>query len=84
VLFSDCITKDTPPPFTSSNTTFGYTPRKRGYGSYLIQELKRQAYEMGKVPAARCNVVNAASRASLQKAGMLPCARFLTGVLKSE
>src|SRR3954470_2239738 len=26
VLFSDCITKDTPPPFTSPNTTFGYTP----------------------------------------------------------
>src|SRR3954451_2010671 len=26
VLFSDCITKDTPPPFTPPNTTFGYTP----------------------------------------------------------
>jgi hypothetical protein len=26
VLLSDCITKDTPPPFTSPNTTFGYTP----------------------------------------------------------
>ena len=37
---------------------------------------------MGKAPAARCNVTNAASRATLQKAGMLPCARVLTGVLK--
>src|SRR4051795_2156995 len=29
VLFSDCITKDTPPPFTSPNTTFGYTPTRK-------------------------------------------------------
>jgi hypothetical protein len=27
VLFSDCNTKDTPPPFTAPNTTFGYTPK---------------------------------------------------------
>lgn len=58
--------------------------RRRGYGSYLIQELKRVAYEMGKVPAARCNVTNAASRATLQKAGMFPCARVLTGSLKRD
>jgi GNAT superfamily N-acetyltransferase len=57
--------------------------RRRGYGSYLIQELKRVAYEMGKIPAARCNVANAASRATLQKAGLLPCARLLCGVLAS-
>jgi hypothetical protein len=25
-----CITKDTPPPFTSPNTTFGYTPFEHG------------------------------------------------------
>ena len=56
--------------------------RRRGYGSYLIQELKRAAYEMGKVPAARCNASNEASRASLQKAGMLPCARMLAGPLR--
>ena len=55
--------------------------RRRGYGSYLIQELKRVAYEMGRIPAARCNVANAASRATLQKAGLLPCARLLSGVL---
>ncbi len=55
--------------------------RRRGYGSYLIQELKRACYEMGRVPAARCNASNAASRACLQKAGLLPCARMLSGVL---
>jgi GNAT superfamily N-acetyltransferase len=55
--------------------------RRRGYGSYLIQELKRTCYETGLVPAARCNVRNAASRATLQRAGLLPCARLLSGAL---
>jgi GNAT superfamily N-acetyltransferase len=58
--------------------------RRRGYGSFLIQELKRACYEMGRVPAARCNVANAASRATLQKAGLLPCARILHGVLPAR
>jgi hypothetical protein len=26
VLCNDCITKDTPPPFSLPYTTFGYTP----------------------------------------------------------
>src|SRR5438270_7393110 len=55
--------------------------RRRGYGGYLIQELKRACYEMGRVPAARCGVANTASRATLQKAGLFPCARLLSGVL---
>jgi len=55
--------------------------RQRGYGSYLIQELKRTCYEMGRIPAARCQVSNKASRATLQKAGLLPCARILNGVM---
>ena len=57
--------------------------RRQGYGGYLIQELKRVCYEMGRIPAARCNASNVASRATLQKAGLLPCARVLTGVLAS-
>jgi GNAT superfamily N-acetyltransferase len=56
--------------------------RRRGYGSYLIQELKRVCYEIGKRPAARCGVENVASRATLQKAGLLPCARIISGVLR--
>ena len=55
--------------------------RKRGFGSYLIQELKRSCYELGRVPAARCGVANEASRAAIEKAGLLPCARMLSGVL---
>jgi ribosomal protein S18 acetylase RimI-like enzyme len=53
--------------------------RRQGYGSYLVQELKRVAYERGSVPAARCNVRNTASRGTLQKAGFVACARILSG-----
>lgn len=55
----------------------------RGYGSYLVQELKRVCYEAGRKPAARCNVTNVASRRTLEKAGMLPCARILMGRVNS-
>lgn len=53
--------------------------RRRGFGSFLVQELKRTCREQGRTPAARCNVANVASRATLQKAGLLPCARILQG-----
>ena len=53
--------------------------RKRGLGSYLVQELKRVCYEGGSVPAARCNPKNIASRKTLQKAGFVPCGHILSG-----
>ena len=56
--------------------------RRRGYGSYLLQELKRACHEAGRRPAARCQAANAASRAALQRAGMLPCARIMAGVIE--
>lgn len=52
--------------------------RKRGFGSYLVQELKRVCYEQGSVPAARCSPKNEASRRTLQKAGFVPCGHILT------
>jgi GNAT superfamily N-acetyltransferase len=58
--------------------------RRRGYGSYFVQELKRACYEMGRVPAARCNATNPASRSTLQKAGLLPCARVLVGTFADQ
>jgi GNAT superfamily N-acetyltransferase len=81
-------------PVAAGDVLFHYNPpygdiymavhegyRRRGFGSYLVQELKRIAYEMGKTPAARCNVSNAASRKTLQKAGLLPCGRILIGAV---
>jgi GNAT superfamily N-acetyltransferase len=57
--------------------------RRRGYGSFLVQEVKRICYETGKKPAARCNPANIASRLTLQRAGLLPCARILVGDVAS-
>jgi len=55
--------------------------RRRGLGSFLVQELKRVCYEGGNVPAARCNPKNIASRKTLQKAGFVPCGHILTGTI---
>lgn len=57
--------------------------RRRGLGSYLVQELKRAAYELGSVPCARCNTTNVPSRRTLQKAGFIPFAHMLTGVISA-
>jgi GNAT superfamily N-acetyltransferase len=53
--------------------------RRRGLGSFLVQELKRVCYESGNVPGARCNPGNVASRRTLQKAGFVPCGHILNG-----
>jgi GNAT superfamily N-acetyltransferase len=53
--------------------------RRRGLGTYLVQELKRIAYEMGGIPAARCDPNNVASRKTLQKAGLVPFAHIVVG-----
>ena len=53
--------------------------RRRGVGSYLVQELKRVAYELGSIPCARCSPENVASRKTLQKAGFVPHASILNG-----
>jgi GNAT superfamily N-acetyltransferase len=68
-------------PFGDVHMEVAEPHRRRGYGSYLVQELKRACYEMGRVPAARCKAGNGASRATLQKAGLLPCGRLLVGTL---
>ncbi len=49
----------------------------------LSAKFKRIAYELGAVPAARCNPDNIASQLTLQKAGFVPYAHILDGDLKS-
>lgn len=56
--------------------------RRRGLGAYLVQELKRIAYELGCIPGARCDPDNVASRQTLQKAGLVPFAHILVGKFK--
>jgi GNAT superfamily N-acetyltransferase len=55
--------------------------RQRGFGAYLVQELKRVAYELGSIPGARCSPENVASRRTLQKAGFVPYAHILNGAI---
>lgn len=55
--------------------------RRRGIGTYLVQELKRICYELGAIPAARCDPTNAPSRRTLQRAGFVPFAHILFGQL---
>lgn len=70
------------PPYGDIYLEVAAAHHRRGLGSYLVQELKRVCRETGHVPAARCSEDNAASRRTLQRAGMLPCARILEGRLK--
>ena len=55
--------------------------RRRGIGTYLVQELKRLCYELGAIPCARCSTGNEASRRTLQRAGFVPFAHILFGSL---
>ena len=64
--------------------------QRRGVGPALLAAIAAEAgrarvgrmfTEASITGAARCNVANAASRATLQKAGLIPCARLLGGVL---
>jgi GNAT superfamily N-acetyltransferase len=70
------------PPYADIYMEVEEAHRRRGYGSYLVQEMKRIAYELGKIPAARCNADNDASRRTLERAGMLPCGRILRGTIR--
>jgi GNAT superfamily N-acetyltransferase len=68
-------------PYGDIYMSIGEPFRRRGLGSFLVQELKRICYELGSVPAARCNVKNAGSQLTLQRAGFVPCGNIVTGEL---
>lgn len=55
--------------------------RRRGLGAYLVQQLKAACRANSRIPAARCNVQNLASRKTLQRAGFVPCGNILAGDL---
>jgi len=69
------------PPYGDVYMDIAEAFRGRGFGPYLVQELKRQAYEIGSIPAARCNRDNRASRKTLQRAGFIPYAHILNGAI---
>lgn len=53
--------------------------RRRGVATFLLQEVKRECYLAGRVPAARCGIRNLGSRAALCRAGLKVCGFMLTG-----
>lgn len=67
------------PPYGDIYMEVDEPHRRRGYGGYLVQELKRLCRELGGVPGARCDPTNTASRRTLQRAGFVPYAHILIG-----
>jgi GNAT superfamily N-acetyltransferase len=70
-------------PFADLHMEVREDSRRRGIGSLLLQEVKRECYLAGRVPAARCDIRNAASRATLTRAGLRVCGFMLTGEVDS-
>jgi hypothetical protein len=56
--------------------------KRMGLGSYIVQQVKRECYLAGRVPAARCNMENIASKATLLKAGLAIAGYMLMGEVK--
>lgn len=71
-------------PFADLYMEVNEKHRRKGYGTYLIQELKKACYSKGRVPAARCGITNPASKNILQKAGLKICGYMLKAALKCE
>ena len=70
------------PPYGDIYMEVDEPHRGRGYGGYLVQELKRLCRELGAVPGARCDPTNTASRRTLQRAGFIPYAHILIGAFR--
>ena len=58
--------------------------RGMGLGVLIVQELKKLAYDIGRVPAARCSINNRVSKATLLKAGLKICGHRLKGEIKRK
>lgn len=67
------------PPFADLYMEVREDCRRRGIGSFLLQEVKRECYLAGRVPAARTSIGNLASRACLSRAGLRISGFMLTG-----
>jgi GNAT superfamily N-acetyltransferase len=69
------------PPYGDIYMEIAEPFRRKGLGSYLVQELKAVCLSGAKVPTARCNVGNLASRKTLQRSGFVPCGNIVAGDL---
>ena len=72
------------PPYVDLYMEVARSNRERGFGSYLIQELRRVCRNDGKQAAARCDVKNLASLRTLEKGGMVVCGKLMVGKVKGK
>jgi GNAT superfamily N-acetyltransferase len=72
------------PPYADVYMEVKLAWRKQGFGSYLVQELKRVCLEAGKRPAARCDPENDASRRTLERAGFVVAGALLAGKVSAN
>ncbi len=72
------------PPFVDVHMEVLDEVRGRGIGGWMVQELARICREQGRVPAARCEPGNHASRRALERGGLRPCGRLLAGAVVAE
>jgi GNAT superfamily N-acetyltransferase len=70
------------PPFADLYMEVRADERRRGFGSFILQEVKKACYLAGRIPAARTGLGNIASRATLQRAGLRISGFMLTGTVK--
>jgi len=71
------------PPYSDIYMETAEIYRRKGYGSFLVQELKRISYESGKRPGARCNPNNFTSQKTLERAGFRHSGFLLAGNVRS-
>jgi RimJ/RimL family protein N-acetyltransferase len=69
-------------PFADIYMDVAEPHRRRGYGARIVAGAMRGCWLAGRVPAARCNVDNAASRATLHKAGMREIGQMVVGQVR--
>jgi GNAT superfamily N-acetyltransferase len=68
-------------PFVDLHMEVVPARRRQGLGSFLVQELIAECRRQGLTAAARCDMHNAASIATLSKAGMRPVGLMLRAAL---
>ena len=57
---------------------------QKGFGSLIVQEIKKEIYKMGRVPSARCNITNYISKSTLMKVGFEPCGTLMKAVVRTD